>query len=224
MLIANILKGELNSQQSTNASWIVTTIKATLKAPIQKFEKPVFSFRRTHEEAVRNSKILAAFKGNLGAAIAAQKDSPVNYRSEFRNTVALAKLFLHHKGKTKIINIIQQGSRYHLDPIKEETRKSYLEAMILRGNHKLSHSVLNSAAIYKTISKDTDHRWALPLTIEYLQSIKNAGVVPLGVTEQLSINEKGGRYIKRRVTHDCSFLGPSGLSINNWVQQESLQL
>ena len=62
--------------------------------------------------------------------------------------------------------------------------------------------VLNAAALNKAISKDIDHGWALPLTIEYLQSIKNAVVIPLGVSEQLSINEKGERYIKRRVTHD----------------------
>ena len=81
MLIENTVKGQLKSQQSTNASWLVTTIKATLKIPIQKFENPIFSFKITHEAAVRNSKILAAFKGDLGAAIAAHKDSPVNYGS-----------------------------------------------------------------------------------------------------------------------------------------------
>ena len=90
MLIANTLKIKLNSQQSTNASCPVTTIKATLKIPIQKFENPIFSFKRTHEAAVRNIKILAALKGDLGAAIAAHKDSPVNYGSEFRDTTALA--------------------------------------------------------------------------------------------------------------------------------------
>ena len=31
-----------------------------LKTPVQKFDKPIFLFRRTHEAAVRNSKILAA--------------------------------------------------------------------------------------------------------------------------------------------------------------------
>ena len=41
MLIENNLKGKINSQQLTNASWLVTTIKATLKTPIQKFEKPI---------------------------------------------------------------------------------------------------------------------------------------------------------------------------------------
>ena len=40
--------------------------------------KSHFSFKRTHEAEVRNSKIMAAFKGDLGAAIAAHKDIPVN--------------------------------------------------------------------------------------------------------------------------------------------------
>ena len=138
MLIANTLKGKLNSQQSTNASCLVTTIKATLKIPIQKFENPIFSFNRTHEVAVRNRKILASFKGDFGAAIVAHKDIPVNYGSEFRDTTALAQLFLHQEGKTKIINIIRHRYRYHLNKTEKETRKSDLDAMILRGNHKSS--------------------------------------------------------------------------------------
>ena len=91
--------------------------------------------------------------------------------------------------------------------------------MILRGNHKSYQSVFNAAAINKAISKEIDHGRALPLTIKSLQSVKNAGVAPLGVAEQLSINEKGERYIKRRVTHDCSFPGPSGILVNNRVQK-----
>ena len=86
----------------TNASWLVTTIKATLKIPIQKLEKPIFSFKRTHEAVVRNIKILVVFKGDLGAAIAAHKDRPFNYGSEFHYTMALAKLFLHHEEKLRL--------------------------------------------------------------------------------------------------------------------------
>ena len=80
MLIANTLKGKMNSQQSKNTLWLVITIKATLKTPIQKFENSIFSFSRTHEAEGKNMKILAAFKGELDAAIKAHKDIPVNYR------------------------------------------------------------------------------------------------------------------------------------------------
>ena len=62
ILVANTLKVNLNSQKTTNASWIVTTIKAILNKPIQKFEKPILLFRRAHEAAVMNSKILATIK------------------------------------------------------------------------------------------------------------------------------------------------------------------
>ena len=63
--------------------------------------------------------------------------------------------------------------------------------MILRGYHKSSHSVPNSAALDKATIKEIDHGWALPLTIESLQNIKNTGVVPLGVSEKFPINEIG---------------------------------
>ena len=76
MLIENTLKGKLNIQQTTNVLWLVTKIKVIPKMPIQKSEKPIFLFRRTHEAAVINRKILAAFKGDLDKEIAAQKDSP----------------------------------------------------------------------------------------------------------------------------------------------------
>ena len=69
----------------------MTTIRAILNTPIQKFENPIFSFRRTHEAAVRNRKILAAFNGDLGAEIAAQKEIRVNYGWDFRDTAALEK-------------------------------------------------------------------------------------------------------------------------------------
>ena len=76
---------------------------------MNKCESPIFLFRRIHEVDVRNSKIIAAFNGDLGAAIVAKKDSPFNYRSELRDTVALEKLFFYQKYRAKIINIIQQG-------------------------------------------------------------------------------------------------------------------
>ena len=132
------LKGKLNSQPVMNTSWLLTMNKAILKMPIQKFENLILSFRTTHEASVRNSKILAAFKGYLGAAIAAQKDSTVKYGSEFRDIASLERIFLHHEEKTKIINIIQQVSCYHLNTIEEETRRQDVDEMILRG--KLNHT------------------------------------------------------------------------------------
>ena len=81
--------------------------------------KYYFIVQEKNEAAVRNRKILAAFNGDLGAEIAAHKEIPLKYRSYFRNTSALTKLFYYHKDKVKIIEIIQQGSCYNLDKINE---------------------------------------------------------------------------------------------------------
>ena len=66
-----------------------TTTKAISKTSIQKLENPILSFKRTNKTAVKNSKILAALNGDLGAEIATQNDIPLNYRSELRDKAAL---------------------------------------------------------------------------------------------------------------------------------------
>ena len=113
-----------------------------------KIGKLISLFNRTNEAEVRNSKILASFNGDLGAEIVAQKFSPLEYGSEFCNTSELTKLFYYHEDNINIISIIQQGSRYHLDEIEEETGKSDLYAMIIRGKQKSHHSEINLAYYY----------------------------------------------------------------------------
>ena len=63
----------------------------------------------------------------------------------------------------------------------------------------------------------------LPLIIDSVSHIYNVGVVSLGVVEKFSINEKVERYIKSCVTHICSYPGPSGLLVNDWVLKYTLQ-
>ena len=61
----------------------------------------------------------------------------------------LSRLFYYHEDKIKIINIIQQGLCYHLDPIKQEISKSDLDTIILRVNHKLSHELIYTGKIHQ---------------------------------------------------------------------------
>ena len=217
--LANILKGKLNRKQKTKTSWLVTTIKQILKTSIHKLDNLIFSFKRTKHATPRNRKILSAFNGNLGAAIEAQKVSPLNYGSEFSDIDKLSKLLKYHEEKSKIINITQQGSSYHLFPINEDTRAYDLEEMLQIGIHKKSHSDMNSAALEKAINKEFNQGWALLLTTASLQRVNNSRVLPLGVVEKLSINKMGECYIKQLINHNCSFTGTSGLSLNNRVQR-----
>ena len=88
-----ILKVKLNRKQKTSTSRFVTSLKEITKSPIKKLDKPIFLFKIKNEAAARNSKILAAFNINIDAEIAAQKVSPLNYRSEFYDTMDLSRLF-----------------------------------------------------------------------------------------------------------------------------------
>ena len=65
--------------------------------------EPIFSLKRTNNAASRNIKILEAFNGNLCAAIAAQKNSPLNYRPELRNTADLERLLQYQDDQSTII-------------------------------------------------------------------------------------------------------------------------
>ena len=96
MYLGNIFKNKLKRKQNKNTSWLITTIKKTPKTPIQKLDKPIFSFKRTNEAASRNIKIISTFNGNLGTVLAAQNDSPLNYGSEHRDTAELSGLFYYH--------------------------------------------------------------------------------------------------------------------------------
>ena len=138
MHIVDILEVKLDRQHNTSTSWLVIKIKEIVKTPIYNQDKPIFSFKIRNEAVARNIKILTAFYGNLCVAIVAPKDIPLKYGSKLRNIVDLSILSYYHEDKVKIINIIQKCLRYHLDPIKEGERKSDLDAIILRGNHKSS--------------------------------------------------------------------------------------
>ena len=81
--MVKILKGDIYRTQKSNVPRLVTAIKILIIKPISKLSPPVLSFKRTQEAARQIIQILAAFNGNLGAAIESQKGSPLDYGSEF---------------------------------------------------------------------------------------------------------------------------------------------
>ena len=143
-----IRKGNLD-QKNSCPSWLVTTIKKITRKPVKELVIPVLTFNRTHEAVFQNSSLLADFDGKLDVEMESQKESPLYYGSEFRDITGIIKLFSHDEEKYRIVDIIQKGSRYHISPIKEATSKSYMEAMLLRSNHKSEKSGLNAEVLEK---------------------------------------------------------------------------
>jgi len=89
-----------------------------------------------------------------------------------------------------------------------------------RGSHKSSSKHLSK--LDSIISEEISRDFALPLPIDILFKIPNATLAPLGCHQQETINEQGERIPKYRITHDQSFPGPSGHSVNSRVIRESL--
>jgi hypothetical protein len=89
-----------------------------------------------------------------------------------------------------------------------------------RANHK--SAIKNQEALAKIIENDIIKGYALPLPLDIIKDIPNASLAPLGCIEQDTINERGERTQKYRMTHDQSFPGPSSQSVNGRVIKESL--
>ena len=63
--------------------------------------------------------------------------------------------------------------------------------------------MLNVAALETEMDKEVKNGWLLPLTIDSVRHVKYASVVPLGVANKWSINEKGvGTQIDTSPTTD----------------------
>jgi hypothetical protein len=168
----------------------------------------------------QNSKILQYFNYNLEEAILAQRSSQVMFGSEFKHPDLLCELLQDHPNWEKFKGILLHGAVFPLAPIPEDERSSDLEFHLSRGNHK--SAIKHDNILDELISSDIRHGFALPLLIYVLPFIKNASIAPLGCHEQETINEAGEHIPKCRMTHDQTFPGPSGKSVNLRVVKDQL--
>jgi len=157
--------------------------------------------------------VLEQFGFNLDATIQAQKNSPVFYGSEFKKPELLKEIFSNHPLWKYVKEILSNSASFPLKDIPEEIRKTDMEFHIKQGNHKLA--VTHQDALNKIIQEDVERGFALILLIPVIKHINQASVAPLGCQKQWSINHEGDRVPKFRMTHDQSFMGPSGTSVND---------
>eukprot|EP00957_Ditylum_brightwellii_P002162 166183-Ditylum_brightwellii.AAC.1 len=68
---------------------------------------PEFRFEMTAEAAHQNLCILRKYKNDLSIAIKAQKDTPLEYGSEFRATNILEKIFRFHPNWKRLQSMLE---------------------------------------------------------------------------------------------------------------------
>ncbi len=205
-------------------SKLIGIIKSIIDSQDLPPKKSVFKFDNTPEAALFNSKILAAYDFDYEKVLSKQKNTTIDYGSEFRHPSVLNKLLKFHKNNKRIESFLSHGTDTSLSPLDEETLKADCSANIERGNHtSSSKSKEDIEFVTETYKKEVEKGWMIPFTKESIAKMKNACVIPIGTVHQTTIDEKGNPKEKRRLTHDCSWEGPSSHSINNRINEELLE-
>ena len=217
------LRAIKDSPARPKISAFMSTIQKIITAPCPQLHPSPFKFERSFSAALFNSELLLSADGDLKKLLKSLDYSHTHYGADFRDPKLLKQL-LHKNNKwNKLESIITSGVKYNMNPISEQDRISDIDYHINRGNHKSATTEEGLKSINKAYDKEVKYGWQIPILPSVIKSLKNASVTPLGVATQWTINEKNERIIKRRVTHDCTFPGPSGNSANTRVPDENLE-
>ena len=189
----------------------------------QPFDPTPFSFSLTEEAATHNSALIKSHDFDLTTTL--NKLTPgtqLQYGSEFRPASELKDILHFHPLWKKTERLLTQGSIIPLLPSNPIADKEDVALGLKRGNHKGANN--QPAVLHKLVEKDVTHGFALPIDINTASNIVGGAWAPLNITEQWSINEKGDRIEKKRLTHDQSFKGlKSNESINDRLDEEKLE-
>eukprot|EP00956_Cyclotella_meneghiniana_P034348 scaffold103894_cov40-Cyclotella_meneghiniana.AAC.3 len=183
-------------------------------------KQPEFIFELTSEAAEKNFLVLRQYGLDLGKALSAQRDTPLEYGSEFREPSVLEPLLSMHPLWPKMKAILQNGSLFPVTELDEETRLADLEAALARGNHKGASEKLD--LLMKLVTKDVIHGYAMALPLNKLPRIPGVVLAPVNIQAQNTINEFGEIIAKDRLTHDQSFDFSPDSSVNSRVIAEEL--
>jgi hypothetical protein len=167
-----------------------------------------------------NASILEKYNYDLNSIITSSHPSPISCSSEFKPSSDLQEILQHHPNWPHLEIILDKGATFPLRPISQQDRITDLNFHLERGNHK--STLKFKKMLDPIISEDVNRGFSLPFPLDVLFKILNASLAPLGCHKQDTINKIGVKIPKFRMTHDQSFPGPSGLSVNLRVIKESL--
>lgn len=193
---------------STN-SWLMHSIKTIISYTDKIICKHKYKFENIREIANYDTAILKRSKYDFIRALAKETGTRLQPGSESRTSQTLQVLLGEHEHWDKMNEIMTHGVSYSLKDLPEQIRKDDLEYMIARGNHKSAISEENEVTLLKSYEKEVEYGLMLPVTFESVTKIKGAGVIPVGLATQFTIDNIVNKKTKRRTTHDASFPPPS---------------
>ena len=197
-------------------------MKSIAQSEVQAPKDCPLKFEFSEEAAVHNTALLAEVDYDLGRFIESHPGTTISPGSELRPLSQLQPLLRHHPMFDRFASNLTNGIDYPLNEIDDASRLANVEATIQRGNHKSAMSSENQPHVTKSMEGDVKLGYAIPIKVESIKHFPEAEVYPIGVQDQMTINELGEIIPKKRVTHDLSHNRASGESINQRVIEEEL--
>ena len=94
----------------------VWKLESLVGALVWRLNCPVFCLRNIQSSATHNVQIQRCFNRDLVSSIAAYKNTPILYASEFISIKYIMKLLLHHRYHRSILLIINNLQTYLINP------------------------------------------------------------------------------------------------------------
>lgn len=184
--------------------------------------KGPFLYELSQQAAKHNSSVLKSFNYDLSKAIEAYPNSISSPGSELRPIQHLETLLGNHPNFPHIRKILRHGVDYPAQDLPEKTRITELTRQLERGNHKSALTPDAKPIVDKLFKQDVTFGYALTITKDCITKLKHGELYPLGLQHQITIDERGAKIPKKRVTHDLSNRKRHGLSINQRVNEDDL--
>ncbi len=116
--------------------------------------------------------------------------------------------------------ILTIGSKWPLEEIDEQLRKSDLNEALCFGNHKGTSK--NPELLKQLVTKDVILGYCLPIPLDQVKKLKKALMAPMNIMSQNMIDKTGQIVEKDCLTHNQSYKWGSGTSVNSQVRKDEL--
>ena len=181
-----------------------------------------FKFSTSQAAAIENWKILESFDLTLDKALLSSKPSQLSFGSEFKHPDILGLIFQNHPLWKNLENHLRKGCHYPTTTIDQSAIRQDLEEALEFGNHK---GVVNNQTLFQSMMDDEVSKgWAIPIPRQKILELGSDVILsPMNIIEQLTIDEKGNRIPKKRITHNQSMEFGSKSSLNSRLISEEIQ-
>ncbi|OEU12035.1 hypothetical protein FRACYDRAFT_245162 [Fragilariopsis cylindrus CCMP1102] len=195
--------------------WLHESVEQIAGESMRPPASPPFKFAATDHARAYNTELLIDHDHDLSKILEANQHTTVAYGSEFWELSDLEAVFGRHPNFDFFSEILTNGMDYHFDfDLTEDERMAELEANLERGNHNSAKD--DEEVLIKMAYKEVKHGFMVPVSVEIVKEIKNAMIQAVGIVSQWTINAKGERVVKKRLTHDLSYwITQSYASVNS---------